>query len=90
MASKVKEVILPLYPFENPAGVLHSSLESPAQERHRAIGAGPEWDHGDDWGLENLSCENRQRELGFFQPGEEMVLGRPYYGLSVPKRGLLT
>ena len=39
-------------------------------------------------GMEQLSYEERLRELGVFQPGEEKALGRPYCGLSVLKVGL--
>jgi len=39
-------------------------------------------------GMEHLSYEERLRELGVFQPGEEKALGRPYCGLSVLKVGL--
>ncbi|KAK4806909.1 hypothetical protein QYF61_012630, partial [Mycteria americana] len=35
-------------------------------------------------GLEYLSYEERLRELGLFQPGEEKALGRPYCYLSMP------
>jgi len=39
-------------------------------------------------GLEHHSYEERLRELGLFQPGEEKAPGRPYCGLSVLKGGL--
>jgi len=42
VASRSREVILLLRSDEIPPGVSHSSLEPPAQERHGAIGAGPE------------------------------------------------
>ena len=35
-------------------------------------------------GLEHLCCEERLRELGLFQPGEEKAAGRPYHSLPVP------
>ena len=35
-------------------------------------------------GREQLSYEERLRELGLFSPGEEMAPGKAYCGLSVP------
>jgi len=42
LASRSREVILPLCCGETPPGVLHWALEPSAQERHGPAGAGPE------------------------------------------------
>jgi len=39
-------------------------------------------------GMEHLSCEERLRELGAVQPGEEKAAGRPYCSLPVPEGAL--
>jgi len=45
VASRSREVILPLCSGESPPGVLHPALELPAQEGHRPVGAGPKEGH---------------------------------------------
>jgi len=39
-------------------------------------------------GLEHLSSEERLRDLGLVQPGEEKAVGRPYCSLPVPEGDL--
>ncbi|PKU45454.1 rna-directed dna polymerase from mobile element jockey- hypothetical protein [Limosa lapponica baueri] len=47
VASRVREVILPLCSRETPHGVLHPALESPTEAGHRPVGMGPQEGHKD-------------------------------------------
>ena len=48
MAIRSREVILPLCSGRTPLGILHPALQPSAQERHGAVGAGPEEGHKND------------------------------------------
>ncbi|KAJ7405307.1 hypothetical protein BTVI_69507 [Pitangus sulphuratus] len=66
MTSRSREGILLLFSYEIPPGVLCSAWWAPTQERSGPVGAHPEEAAKKINGLEDLSCEDRLRELGMF------------------------
>jgi len=70
VASKSREVILPLCSGETSHGVLCPALEPPAQERHEPVEAGPE-----EATLEHLCCEDRLRLSGLFSLEKRRLWG---------------
>jgi len=69
-------------------GVLCPAPESPAQERHGAVGAVPEESHKNIQRDGVPLLRGKAERVGAVQPGEEKAMGRPYCGLSVLKGGL--
>ncbi|KAK4831965.1 LOW QUALITY PROTEIN: hypothetical protein QYF61_020348 [Mycteria americana] len=75
VASRSREMILPLYSALTPPAVLPPAPGSSAQERHGPVGEGPEEATKMVRGLEHLCYEDRLRELGLFSLEKRRLWG---------------
>ncbi|KAK4823442.1 LOW QUALITY PROTEIN: hypothetical protein QYF61_002128 [Mycteria americana] len=75
VASRSREVILPLYSALTPPGVLHPALQSSAQEGHGAVGTGPQEGHENDPRAGAPLLKDRLRELGLFSLEKRRLWG---------------
>jgi len=74
-----------LHSGETPPGVLCPALEPPAQDRHGAVGAGPEEATKTIRGAGTPLLGGNTERVGAVQPGEGKAAGRPYSSLPVPE-----
>ena len=65
-----------------------SSSGPPAQERHEAVGVGPEEGHEDDQKAGASPLQQQAERIGALQTGEEKALGGLYSSFAVPEGGL--
>jgi len=71
-----------------PPGDPSPALEPSEQERHGAVGAGPEEGDKDDQTDGTPLLQEKAETVVVAQPGVKKALGRPYCGFSVHKEGL--
>ncbi|KAK4827700.1 LOW QUALITY PROTEIN: hypothetical protein QYF61_020978 [Mycteria americana] len=81
MASRLREVILPLYSALTSPGVLPPALELSAQEDMELLERVQRRAMKMIRGLEHLSLQGQAERVGVVQPGEEKAAGRPYSSL---------
>jgi len=63
---------------EIPPGIPHPAMELSAQEKHGAVGVGPEKGHKSRQRDGTPLLRRKAERIGVAQPGEQKGLGRPH------------